>query len=402
MIKLIDCSDINAEYWAHVSAQDELPIAASEAIPGKTESPTIVVALESLANGYDPTNPDKTEAYLAPKILENPDLINQLRLLISVSDKRLYLDLSYIFSRSVHPANPERTLCGCLPHNLVRHATPYFINLVSRKKQDPEGAMAAATLISEYLLKRGLFDILRVFSRLSATDRKTVVDTLISPKEAQQNDAKRRGHGPEAALAGLLRALEVRFKPEDKDTKPMGSHDPNIDKTTFELAARDSARTFSSDIVILDANDCVTICVVGLVHSSDPGQFGVDKSNTVIDIRTAMDVFNKTSRRAPVEIWGLVDGVGYSENKAGTIHKMLPYFSCFVQMKTLYKAALRLHQLGFVNLKAIRFDTGFYTEKTMGQMVDSYVPKGVKIIYADNEVKGTWRPVPAGLATIYL
>jgi hypothetical protein len=51
---------------------------------------------------------------------------------------------------------------------------------------------------------------------------------------------------------------------------------------------------------------------------------------------------------------------------------MLTEFDCFIQLKSLYKAALQLHKLGLVQLKAIRFDMRFYTESEAIAMFDKY------------------------------
>lgn len=399
----------------HVSSQDELPIADASLSETQEKTDTnsedeeeleedsIIAALNSLADRFDPHDPSKLQAYIVAQILENPELINQLRLLISVSDKRLYLDLSYIFSRTLHPTDATKTLCGCAPHELTRHSTSFFVKIISKAKTDSARATSSAVLIAGYLLNKGLIDILRVYSSLSSEERDVIVRHLIAPKEAQQNEAKRRGHGPEAKLAKLVRSLGVSFVPKDKDTRPMGEHDPNINRETFTIVRREADKTFSSDLVILDSEGNVRVCVVGLIHSSDPGQFGVDKSNTVIDIKRSMDAFNREAQQnKSVEIWGLVDGVGYSENKSGTIHKMLPHFHNFFQMKSLYKAALGLHRLGLTKIKAIQFDKTFYSDDSVTQMIEKYVPEEITVINNSQDVREEWLAIEAGAAILYI
>lgn len=414
---LSDCGNHENEFWTHVSSQDELPIAdaglseTKERADSDTNSEdgkelkgnSLVAALNSLADRFDPHDTSKLQAYIVAQILESPELINQLRLLISVSNKRLYLDLSYIFSRTLHPADATKTLCGCAPHKLRRHGTSFFVKIISKAKKDSSRAASSAVLIADYLLNKGLIDILRVYSSLSKEERDVIVRYLIAPKEAQQNEAKRRGHGPEAKLAKLVRSLGVSFAPKDKDTRPMGEHDPNINRETFTIVRREADKTFSSDLVILDSGGKVRVCVVGLIHSSDPGQFGVDKSDKVIDIRRSMDVFNRDAKpHKSVEIWGLVDGVGYSENKRGTIHKMLPHFHNFFQMKSLYKAALGLHRLGLTKIKAIQFDKTFYSDDSVTQMIEKYVPEEITVINDSQDVKGEWLAIEAGAAILYI
>lgn len=44
---------------------------------------------------------------------------------------------------------------------------------------------------------------------------------------------------------------------------------------------------------------------------------------------------------------------------------MIQQFDTFVQLKSLYKAGLKLHKLGLVKIKAIRFDMSFTPQKKL-------------------------------------
>ncbi len=387
IFRIADSSTKEHEYWTHVSSQEELPKAKG------IDTNPILSALQGLLDDFPrDSNSEVIVSFIARQLVSTPSLIHELRPLIGVSDKRLYLDLSYIFSRTYHPAK-NGTLCGCLPHNLTRHSTVFFENALRA-----EGASASAKVIAAYLVNKGLGEMLQSYSSMSEDQRKIIVSNLITPKEAQQNEAKRRGHGAEAAFAELLEFVGCNtFVPKDKVANPMGSRDPNVNPETFVITAREAASTLSFDLVILDAQGLVSVCVQGLIQSSDPGQFGVDKSNQTVLIRRRINEFNERSSRN-VELWGIVDGVGYSENKEGTINKMLREFHEFIQIKSLYKAALGLHRLGLCSLKAIQFH---YPPQIEAQMM-RYVPKGVAVLSTDGIVKPAWRAMNAGHATIFV
>lgn len=383
---MINPQMLEREFWYHVSPQHEIPLAVKkEVLPLQDQ---LEYLCEKMHLHHDTFQLIKQEIY------DNPQVIYQLRTLVSISDKRFYLDLSYMFSR--YYINETETLCGCSPENLIRHQTTYFINILRRRDQR---SLLAAEAIANYLFNNGLDRILKFYCQLPVNDRNVISESLILPKESQQQDAKLRGHGPEKLLAEMVRFLGCKFTPSDKDINPMGAHDPNIDPLTMQITPRDSLSTFSSDLVILDQFGNPTISVVGLIHTSDPGQFGVDKANTVKAIRSQIDYFNQLHSNRYMELWGLVDGVGYSENKNGTINAMLPYFSNFVQVKTLWKVALRLHSLNLCRVQGIMFDQNFYHNQDILEHMQGYVPKDVYIYDFEPQIYST--KYMAGTATLF-
>ncbi len=394
--ELASCDTREDEYWTHVSAQEELPVAGEIAPVRPPERLDRVV--EAL-----PDDPAEAvmQTVVADELVRDPRILDDLRLLVSVSDKRCYLDLSYLFSRAFDPTRPGKTLCGCPPQSLKRHQLSFFRNLLSRAGKEPDRARAAAAIISRYLVvTKGLSPILKVYGRLGVRERDAIVKSLVLPGESQQREAKRRGHGVEGALAELVGAVGCAVVPTDKAENPMGSTDPNVDPETFKVVSRDADRTLSFDLLILDSRSEVRVCVQSLVQSSDPGQFGVEKAKDTRNARSAVDSFDQAhGGDGRVELWGLLDGVGYSENKNGTINRLLGDVHEFIQLKTLYKAALALHRLGLARIAAIEFDPGFYRAETMAAM-GRYVPGDVAIVAPGDEVDR--RPVPAGCATIYL
>jgi hypothetical protein len=378
-------NNLSEEFWYHVSQQHELPLAANQTADQE------ISTLNSLADSVKTKTVDELADQLASEIIKDPRLVELLRTLISVSDKRLYLDLSYQFSRLPHPKINGATLCGCAPEALTRHSTSFFLNQIKKSQHRDENiravARASAGAVAKYFLEKGLAAMLQFYSGLTENDRDLLVRHLIMPGEIQQAEAKLRGHGIEQSLAVLLKAIGCQMIPEGKSENPMGSHDPNIDPVNMQIDERDPEKTFSTDLVLLGEDRSPSAFVVGLIHTSDPGQFGVDKSSTVVAIRRQVDAFNASQQERKVELWGLVDGVGYSENKTGTIDKMIPALHCMVQNHSLYKAALRAHSLGLTKIIGIALDPEFYSAQAMDYMLRSYVPQDVKSI--------DWSPVTA-------
>ncbi len=382
-------NSLSEEFWYHVSQQHELPLAANQTVDQE------ISTLNILADSVKTKTVDELADQLASEIIRDPRLVELLRTLISVSDKRLYLDLSYQFSRLPHPRLRGTTLCGCAPEALTRHSTSFFLNQIKKSQHRNENiravAQASADAVAKYFLEKGLAAMLQFYSGLTEKDRDLLVRHLIMPGEIQQAEAKLRGHGIEQSLAMLLKAIGCQMIPEGKSESPMGSHDPNIDPETMQINERDPEKTFSTDLVLLGDDGLPRAFVVGLIHTSDPGQFGVDKSSTVVAIRRQVDAFNASQQQRSVELWGLVDGVGYSENKTGTIDKMMPALHCMVQNHSLYKAALRAHSLGLTEIRGIALDPEFYSTQAMEYMLRNYVPRDVKAIdwsseSADDEV----------------
>lgn len=397
---LSDCSTPENEYWTHVSPQRDLPLANAawrERTLSKVDAFVDRYSDDIQAGGF------RLRDAVAETLLSDPESLHEFRLVAAVSDKRLYLDLSYTFSRTLDPVEGATTLCGCPPHILTRHSTSFFINSVKVGRRAAATqrlrAESAGRLIASYLIEMGLEQVLSLYSRQDEQGRSAVLEKWLMPRETQQNEAKRRGHGAEAEIAAVLKAVGCRIVPTDKDVNPMGSHDPNISLETFSIVPRAPGRTFSSDITIVDENQELQVAVMGLVQSSDPGQFGVNKSDEIVQLRRSIDEFNVDQGRS-LELWGLVDGVGYSENKAGTIDKMLANFHYFVQHNSAYKAPLRAHELGLARVAAISFNSDFYSERTQAQMQDLYVPEDVRTI--EPEVNQGLRPIPAGMATVWV
>ena len=379
---------LKSEYWFHVSDQQEIPIF------GQVERNIDIDLLREIVEGFP--EDDSKRMYIRGFIVEHPNSIDLLRSFVGVSDKRMYLELSYRFGKQKPTPESTKNVLGYTLYDLKKHQIPFFKRLL---RPGCTQRTVAADIIVDYLISKGLFSILIALKSLEFDQVPAFVDSLISPKEVQQAETKRRGHGAEQQLAILLAELGVSFLPDNKHINPMSADDPNVKKDTFELSDRDEMTTWSFDIIIKDLQGQLKIFTQGLIHTSDPGQYGVNKSGETIQVKSGMTTFNQTTQRE-LELWGLVDGVGFIENPDNTVFKMLPAFDTFVQLKSLYTAALRLHQLGIVKVKAIRFDMAFYTHKEADDMFEKYGSPDIVKLTDDTPFDGI--EIHAGKAWIYV
>ena len=361
---------VQTEFWFHVANQDEIPIFGT--VDKSLDIPLLLEILSKL-----PSTEQGQVGYIHTIIQNNPETVDILRTLVGVSDKRMYLELSYLFAKTKYEASDAVNLLGKSLYELDRHPLSYFKALIHSK--DTKLATKSAEIIAKYLVERQLVDILLVLKTIKQSEIETIIEKLILPKEIQQAEAKRRGHGAEHSLALVLHQLGVFFNPKDRHINPMSSNDPNVDIETFEIVQKKKGKTFSFDLIIENRLQSPLAFLQGLIHTSDPGQYGVNKSDETVQVKRDLTKFNQKNK-SNKEHWGLVDGVGFSENKRDTIDKMLTEFDCFIQLKTLYKAGLQLHKLGLVKLKGIRFDSDFYTPDEANAMFSKYGSVDIQLV----------------------
>lgn len=379
--------DFRKEYWYHVSNQNEIPIF------GHAEKSIDSDLLYTIAQQM-PGNADDLET-LKQIISLNVDAIDTLRTIVGVTDKRMYLELSYIFNKHRNNRDSELNLLGESVYSLKKHSVSYFKRLIGKSNAKGKEVL---NVVAKYLEDRGVFSILHVLNKMDQEEVSSLVDFLLLPKEIQQEETKKRGHGAEQALALVLHNIGVSFIPDRRHINPMSQDDPNVDKETFEIAPRDEETTWSMDLIITH-NENLRVFIQGLIHSSDPGQYGVNKSGETVLVKTGL-TNNNATRPVKKELWGLVDGVGFIENPENTIFKMLQQFDTFVQLKSLYKAGLKLHKLDIVKIKAIRFDMDFYTKKEADDMFELYGSDDI-IKVTDNSIPAG-KEVQAGKAWLYV
>lgn len=377
------------EFWFHVANQSDIPIA------GEVDNKSLDLdKLAKLLKGFSGAT-DKTK-FLHSAINSDVDLIDILRTLVGVSDKRMYLELSYLFAKTKSKSAPDKNILGETFFELSRHPLEYFKGLT--KSADKELAGQSIALIVEYLIDRGLVDVVSTMSKLSNQEMKVLIEKLVLTKEVQQAEAKRRGHGAEFELAKLLHSLGCSIFPEERYTKSIGAKDPNVDSETFEIKKKEKGRTWSFDLIVTDGG-IPRVFIQSLIHTSDPGQYGVNKSDETVQIKRDLDKHSKNAK-VKKELWGLVDGVGFSENKRDTIDKMLAEFDCFIQLKTLYKAGLQLHKLGMVKIKAICFDDEYYSPEMARELFDKYGSPDIKLLSKNESYQGT--AISAGKAVLII
>lgn len=389
----VDFNSREQEYWFHVSPQETLPIA------GSVDIDIDLQVISSFFQSIVDVESALLRARVAELLLENVELFSSVRQFLGISDKRAYLDLSYISSRTPHPTTGT-ALCGCYSWNLARHPLSFFIAMLGGSK-GREAQRETALMMAEYLLKHGLEAASPSFSEMSIDVLKMLYARLISPKEFQQRAAKRRGHGCEAALAQVLCSAGAVLFPPDRATNPMGSRDPNIDLETMQIVDRSAGETHSFDMILKDSHDNATILIQSLIHTSDPGQYGVNKSDETVTIAQDIRRWRQGHPTRFIELWALLDGVGFSENKPDTINKLLANVDHFVQLNTLYKAGLRAHELGLSNIKGIKL-SNFYSTTEAAAMIAKYVPPGVAVVSENSTIDPTWLAVSAGQATLFV
>lgn len=378
------------EFWFHVSNQDEIPIAGS--VKKSIDSHLLYKISRKL-----PKTDCKAVDYLKNVISNDVDTIDTLRTIVGITDKRMYLELSYIFNKEVRQSGDEVNILGESVYMLQKHSINFFKRQIEKKDDNSDEIL---NVITKYLVDRGVLLILGIFKDLSLKEVDEFVENTLLPKEIQQEKTKRRGHGAEKELAKLFHDLHISMIPKKKYVNPMESKDPNVDKDTFELSERDERHTWSMDIILKDRLGNLQIYIQSLIHTSDPGQYGVNKSAETILVKNGLERCNQTYNTKK-ELWGLVDGVGFIENPANTVFKMIPNFDTFVQLKSLYKAGLRLHKLGIVNIKGIRFDMNFYTQQQANWMYEKYAD-GIQLFEDKDMISPNLKEIRAGKAWLYV
>lgn len=359
------------EFWYCVAPQEDLPLYKGQEI--STESCENLIKLIDLYR----SKIDEKEPFEIIKqiILSSPSIISDVRILVGVSDKRLYLDLTCI--ANIYSDEAGRRLVPEKRENLLKHNTDYFIRQLSVSSMKD----VLAQQITAYFVDRGLIDILNTFVLLEKEQIVRIFNNLIAPKEIQQMQAKYRGHGAEQAFARIVTACGLHIVPVGKDIDPMAGYDPNVNLSTMEIVQRNAKdeNCHSFDLIIIQ-NEEIRVLIQSLIHSSDPGQYGVNKSDETVDISRRIARFNASSGKEQVYLLGSVDGVGFSENPNGTIVKMLDVFDDFFQMHTLFKIPLFLQKIGLIdNVCGVVFDTEYFGEVAIDHFKSNYLePLGVE------------------------
>lgn len=234
MIRLTQTAQ--TEFWFHVANQDEIPILGT--VDKSFDMPLLFKVLSEL-----PDTEASQKGYVQALIQDNTDILDILRPFVGVSDKRMYLELSYIFSKTKFDTNEEKNILGKSLYELQKHNLAFFKNLIKKddiENQEPDLKKTgeptikeqkrqkkiklkekAREIIVDYLLNKNLLGILDKLKILSEAQWTVIVSNLINPKEMQQTETKLRGHSAERELAIVFHELGVNYLPPNKHTNPM-------------------------------------------------------------------------------------------------------------------------------------------------------------------------------------
>lgn len=379
------------EFWYCVAPQNDLPLYKKQEVG--SEACKNLIELIELYRSKDKS--DESDEIIKSIILAKPKIISDMRVLVGVSDKRLYLDLTYL--ANIYTDAKGNRLVPEKREHLIKHDTNYFIRQLSTSSMK----VALAEQISQYFIKKGLISILNTFISLDSTQIVPIFENLIATKEIQQMQAKYRGHGAEQAFAKIATKCGMTIIPPNKDTEPMAGYDPNVDLSSMTIVPRNASNEncHSFDLIITE-NDDIRILIQSLIHSSDPGQYGVNKSDETIDIFKQIANYNISSNKRPVYLLGSVDGVGFCENPNGTIVKMLDAFDDFFQMHTLFKIPLFLQKVKLIdNVLGISFDTEYFGDIAISHFNTVYMnPLG--IVDMTGKDLSVYKTLKAGKATV--
>lgn len=384
------------EFWYCVASQEDLPL-----YKGHEISSDACTNLINLIKKYKDLSASKERSSLndiiLKIILDEPSIISDMRVLVGVSDKRLYLDLTYI--ANIYSSEDHIRLVPEKREHLLKHSTDYFIRMLTTS----DVKCLLAKEIADYFIRRGLIDMLETFASLSNAQIEPIFNNLIAPKEIQQMQAKYRGHGAEQAFSKIVTACGLKIIPETKDTDPMAGYDPNVDLSTMTVVPRNASNEncHSFDLIISEEPSRIRVLIQSLIHSSDPGQYGVNKSDETIDVYKRICAYNnKLNPDKQVYLLGSVDGVGFSENPNGTIVKMLDAFDDFFQMHTLFKIPIFLQKIHMIdNVSGISFDKTYFEDYAINHFVETYLKAAGIQDLTDHDLKGR-KTLIAGKATV--
>jgi len=304
---------------------------------------------------------------LAEEIYADPETIDVLRLLIAKTKTQVRTDLSLVFRDTRSPEDDE-SLCGCAHDELTTHGYDYFQNFITSSRRSYREQRAAAETIAQYFTKEGVAGVLEDFASLSSNERARILDNAILPHDQRGSHSKRRGHGVEAELAQMLEECGAAVTPNDKSSNPMGG-DPEFAGMSFDMLIGDE-----------------DVALISLFHTSNPGQYGSDKTKKTAEYAEAIDSINGT------ELWAFCDGAGFTMHNSA-LHNVIDNVDNFVQVKSLWKLPAQLHKNGVISLKSITFSDFYTTSEKIVFSMEYGIPLGERVDAT---------PVRAGEATLWV
>lgn len=173
------------EFWFHVANQSDIPIA------GDIDKSLDTDKLAKLFLEFSKAS--NKERFLYAAIKSDIELVDILRTFIGVSDKRIYLELSYVFAKTKSKQFAGKNVLGGTFFELNKHPLSYFKNLV--KSNNKALTEESANLIAKYLINKGIIDIVNTMSKLTAQEIESLIKNLILTKEVQQARVPQDGRG---------------------------------------------------------------------------------------------------------------------------------------------------------------------------------------------------------------
>lgn len=379
-------SDDETEFFRHVyNPLSDPTFRAGTAMHSSIDFDPMDDLVDSMYGGSDqPFESDErpVEA-LQRELIDEPELVDMLRLLVAKTETQLSIDLSLAFRGTESPVG-DPSLCGCDTDELTTHTYGYFKNFLKGRRRSDSEVRKAAETIAGYFDNIGALDVLGDFAELAPSERHNVIEEAIVPHDGRQSRAKRQGHGAEAEIARVLEATGAEIRPRNKISNPMAG-DVEFEGQSYDLLVEDD-----------DGN--VRVGIIGLFHTSNPGQYGVSKTAETEEYTDSVREYNqRVPSEQQCELWSFCDGAGFAMNSAA-LRNVMDNVDDWVQIKSLWKLPVSLDRRGVGDVKAIRFGD-FYTDDEVRRL-DNYLTN-VDVLTSESAPSGT-EEITAGEATLYV
>jgi len=381
-------SDDETEFFRHVYNPLRDPtFLAGQSMHSSINFQPLEELIENIfGDGGQATFRDESSAVddIRRSLVNNPELLDTLRLLVGRTKTKLSIDLSLAFRGTESPVG-DPSLCGCSMDGFTRHQYSYFKNFLSGSRRSNAEVQKAGETIANYFASIGTVDVLGDFANMSTNARQNIIEEAIVPHDGRQSIAKRQGHGAEAEIARVIEAIGANIRPTNKVSHPMEGD------VEFE--------GYSYDLIVDDDNGNTRAGLISLFHTSNPGQFGVDKTAKTADYMDSIRSYNdRVSSSEECELWSFCDGAGFAMNNKA-LRNVLDNVDDWVQIKSVWKLALSLNRRGVCEVDAIAFNQDFYSDDELDRLERSI--SSVDVV-TENTVDSSLREVEAGEAILYV
>ena len=381
-------SDDETEFFRHVynPLQDPTFLAGQSMHSSINFQPLEALIRNIFGNGGRTMVADESAAVdeMRRALVDTPELLDTLRLLVGRTKTKLSIDLSLAFRGTESPVG-DPSLCGCSMDGFTRHQYSYFKNFLRGSRRSTSEVRSAGETIANYFANIGVIDVLGDFAGMSTAARQNIIEEAIVPHDGRQSRAKRQGHGAEAEIARVIEAIGATIRPTNKVSRPMEGD------VEFE--------GYSYDLLVDDDSGNTRAGLISLFHTSNPGQFGVDKTAKTADYSGSIESYNATvSSGEECELWSFCDGAGFAMNNKA-LRNVLDNVDDWVQIKSVWKLALSLNERGVCDVEAIAFDRDFYSDDELDRLERSV--SAVDVVTPDS-VDSSLREVEAGEAVLYV